>query len=179
APEISIRLSVGASRSRLVRQLLTESAMLAGLGTAAGLGVSVVGARLLLAATDAPWFLQPHLDLRVLLFAFGMAGLTAALFGLTPALRAASPTAARSRARGILVAAQVAAGCTLLVVAALFVRAIQHLAHTPLGFDYTEHVVVDPSLHANGFTPAAAREYWAQLRDRLTVIPAVAGVALD
>jgi predicted permease len=176
--EIAVRLSVGASRFRLVRQLLTESVMLAALGTTAALGLSVVASRLVMSATGAPEFLYPKLDVRVALFAVAMAALAACFSGLAPALQAVKPRAARGRARGILVATQVAAGCTLLVVSSLLVRALGHVTHAPLGFEYEHHLVVDPDLNGSGFKPAAAQIYWNGLRDQLTAMPGVAGISL-
>ena len=177
--EIGIRLSVGATRRRLVRQLLTESVMLAALGTAAAVGVSFVAARLFLVESDVPAFMQPKLDVRVTLFAFGMAALASVLFGLMPALQAVKPKGTRTRTRGVLVAAQVAAGCTLLVVSALLARALDRVVHAPLGFEYEHHVTLDPDLNANGFTGAAARAYWSELRDRLSGVPGVREMSLE
>jgi predicted permease len=179
--EIGIRLSVGATRRRLVRQLLTESVMLAGLGTAAALGVSFIATRLFLVGSDAPSFMRPTLDMRVTLFAFLMAALASVLFGLMPALQAVKPrgTHTRTRTRGVLVASQVAAGCTLLVVSAMLTRALDRLTHAPLGFEYEHHVTLDPDLNASGFKGAAARAYWSELRDRLAGVPGVREMSLE
>jgi predicted permease len=177
--EIAVRLSVGASRGRLVRQLLTESAMLSTLGTAAAIGVSIVAVRLTVAGRQPPSFMEPKLDLRVTLFAFAMAALALILFGLAPALQAVKPRGTRSRARAVLVATQVAAGCTLLVVSSLLVRALDRVSHAPLGFEYEQHVTLDPDLNANGFKAAAARAYWDGLRDRIANVPGVAGMSLE
>jgi predicted permease len=177
--EMAVRLWVGASRGRLVRQLLTESAMLSSLGTVAALGVSIVAVRLTLTGTQAPSFMQPTLDVRVTLFAFGMAALASLLFGLAPALQAVKPKHTRSRARSFLVAAQVAAGCTLLVVSSLLIRALDRVTHLPLGFDYENHVILDPDLNASGFKGAAARAYWDGLHATLAGMPGVAGLSLE
>jgi putative ABC transport system permease protein len=176
--EISIRLSVGATRPRIVRQLLTESALLSIVGTGVGLGVSVVVARMVLSFADAPRFLQPHFDIRVITYSFVMAALAAGLFGIVPALQAVRLKAAPARTRSILVAVQVAAGCTLLVVGGLLVRAFQHVMTEPPGFEFAEHIIVDPHLQANSFTPAAADQYWTELRAALERIRGVASMSL-
>ena len=176
--EFSVRLSVGASRQRLVRQLMTESVMLAVAGTLAGTALSFIAARVLLATTDAPPFLQPRLDLPLVAFSMLIAAAAAALAGLPPAFQSVKPAATRARARGLLVGVQVATGCTLLVVAGLLVRGVDRVLHTPLGFEYASHVTVDPSLSAHGLQPHAARAYWRQFEDRAAALPAVRAVAL-
>ncbi len=98
-------------------------------------------------------------DIRVALFSFGIAGVATALFGFVPALQAIRPKRAPSRARAVLVATQVATGCTLLVVGGLLARGLQHVVSVPLGFDYADHITISPDLHSNGFKPAAAAEY--------------------
>jgi predicted permease len=123
--------------------------------------------------------MQPKLDARVTLFAFGMAALASMLFGLMPALQAVKPRSTRTLARGILVAAQIAAGCTLLVVSTLLTRALDRVTRAPLGFEYEQHVTLDPDLNANGFQAAAARVYWTTLGDRLAAVPGVRGKSLD
>jgi predicted permease len=176
--EIAIRLSVGATRRRIFRQLLTESGLLSLIGTACGLALSFVVARIALSFAGMPAFLQPTLDIRVGLFSFGIAVAAAALFGVAPALQAIRPKPSRAATRGILVSAQVATGCMLLVLGGLLIRGLQHVITTPLGFEYEEHLTIRPRLHMNGFKPPAARVYWAALRARLEHVPGVNTMAL-
>ncbi|HEX2188844.1 MAG TPA: ABC transporter permease [Longimicrobiaceae bacterium] len=149
--EVGIRLSLGASRGRLVRQMLTESALLAGLGAAAGV-LGAVWATDLLATVELPLPVRLGLDLRpdgrVLAATAAVAAATGLLFGLAPALRASRPdvlgalkghtgTGGRGRRfdlRSALVVAQVAMSLLLLVGGALFVRALQGAARMDVGF---------------------------------------------
>ncbi len=148
--EMGIRLSLGAGRGRIVRQMLTESSLLAGLGATLGLLASVWALDLLM-AVEVPLPVRVGLDLRpdarVLAATAAVAGAAAVLFGLAPALRASRPDvlgalrgdAAPGRGRrfslrGALVVAQVAMSLLLLVGAALFVRALQGAARVDLGF---------------------------------------------
>ncbi len=176
--EISVRASLGAGRARLVRQLLTESLLLGLLGTAAGLLLSVWAAKALLVITDAPRFLNPGVDYRVLLFALLMATLATMFFGLTPALQALRPQKSKTRARNVLVTCQVAAGCLFLVVASLFLRGLERALNLSPGFEYQQVITIDPGLSANGFEPAAALAYWNQMAARVQQVSGVERVAI-
>ena len=135
--EISIRMAAGASRSRIVRQLLTESVMLALLGAAAGVPLSVLVIRLLVPFSGAPESLDFTPDWRVALFAFAVALIAAVLFGLAPALQTSRPTANRaSRTRLVLVAAQVATSCILVIISGLMTRGLERGLTTPPGFAF-------------------------------------------
>ena len=150
--EIAIRSAIGGGRWRIVRQLLTESVMLALLGGAAGVGLAYFGIRLLVdfGPRNAPRLQNAGLQPEVLLFAFGITLLTGLAFGLAPALRAARANmltplregsksalrgAGRDRLRGGLVVGEIAVAVVLLVSAGLFIRSAWRLQQVPLGFE--------------------------------------------
>ena len=189
--EIGIRMAMGASRGRLVRQLLTESLLLSALGGAAGLLVASwcndLGAAYLLRGTNGVEF---GLDGRVLLFTLGACLLAATLFGLVPALLTSRPElvstlrqdslsgAGRNRLRGLLVVAQVAISLLLLVGAGLFLRSLRAQQAVDPGFD-TENLLtfrVRPA--ADRYDPAAARRFYADLQERVGRLPGVESVSV-
>jgi len=174
--EISIRSAIGASRSRLVRQLLTESFLLSSLGSATGVLLGYLTLRALMLWGDVPVWLNPSPDWRVLTFALAIGLLATLLFGVTPALQAARQRNQSTKARQLLVTSQIAASCILLIVAALLVRALQHAVSTHPGFAYDNILTVDNNFR--GYTPAQARTYFDQLESRLHAIPGIESVAL-
>jgi predicted permease len=151
ATELAIRSAIGAGRSRIVRQLLTESLVLALVAAAAGIGLAWIGVRVLVAAAPAniPRLTTTHIDGWVLLFALGVAVVSSVLFGLVPALKASrgnleatlreggrqGAAAPRDRVRSALVACEVAIALTLLVAAGLLIRSAIYLEHLSPGFD--------------------------------------------
>lgn len=176
--EISIRISVGAGKGRLVRQLFTESLLLAMLGSAAGVGLGYVILRGLMTLTGAPPWLDPTPDWRVIMFAAGLAFTSAVLFGLAPAFQVAKQRRQATVARQILIGAQVAASCVLLIVAGLLVRGL-NLAAAEHGINYRQVVSIDPGLAGHGFKAAKAGAYLDSLRARLKAAPGVRAVALS
>jgi len=176
--EMGIRIAIGASRARIFRQLCTESLVLAMLGSAAGLGLSYVALRIALVKLDTPRWLSAAPDWRVLLFTIGMAFLAALFFGFAPALQIARQKQHKTVVRQILIAAQIAASCVLLIVAGLLVRATQHVLFTDPGFAYQHLLSVDPQLGRYGYTPTAAKAYLAQMQERLAALPGVESVGL-
>jgi predicted permease len=174
--EIAIRVAVGAGRARLVRQLFTESLVLALLGSAAGLALGYLVLRVLMAWADVPAWIDPTPDRRVIAFAIGMGFAAAVLFGLTPAWQAARRRHRGTVVRQFLIAAQVAASCVLLIVAGLLVRAMQHAMSTYPGFEYRRVISLDPALR--GYTPANAQAYFTALEARLRAVPGIESVAL-
>lgn len=176
--EISIRVAVGAGKSRLIRQLFTESLLLAALGSVAGLALGYTVMRALMIATDVPAWLNAAPDWRVALFALAVGFASAILFGLTPALQAARQRHRATAARQVLVGAQVAASCVLLIVAGLLGRALDHAVSANPGFEYQRVISIDPGLAAHGYSPARAQAYMDALQARLRTLPGVESVAL-
>jgi len=176
--EIGIRVAIGAGRARIFRQLCTESLVLAALGALAGLALANTVVRISLSRMDAPKWLNPTPDWRVLLFTLGLTLLAAVFFGLAPALQIARQRQHKTMARQALVGAQVAASCVLLIVAGLLVRAAQHALYTDPGFGYQQLITVDAQLAQHGYTPTAAKAYLAQMQSRLRALPGVRSVSL-
>jgi len=176
--EIGIRIAIGANRGRIFRQLCTESLLLATLGALAGLALGYAVLRIALTELDAPKWVSATPDWRVLLFTLGVTLLAATLFGLAPALQIARQRQRKTLVRQILVGAQVAASCVLLIVAGLLVRATHHALYTDPGFGYEQLLSVDPQLDKHGYTPAAAKAYLDQLETRLRGVPGVRSVSL-
>jgi predicted permease len=191
--EISVRLSLGASRLQLVRQLLVESMVLAFSGGGAGILLAFAMTRALLTLVPAegnPLLITPVPDLRILLFSLGVTIFTGFVFGLVPAFRATRPdlwttlkdtigSIAGSRGSSLflrkgLIAVQVALSFLLLFGAGLFVRSLQNLKTTDTGFEGMENLVtfqVSPAL--NGYdVPRAVNLY----RDLLESIRAISSV---
>ena len=149
--ELAIRAAVGAGRSRIVRQLLTEGLVLALVSSVVGVALAWVGVRVLVAAAPAniPRLASTRIDAWVLLFALGISVLSSVLFGLVPAFKTArwnlestlraggrqSTATPRDRVRSALVAAEVAIALTLLVAAGLLIRSAIYLNHLSPGFD--------------------------------------------
>ena len=184
--EISIRLAVGAGRLRLVRQLVTESLLLATIGGALGLMFASWGSQALLNLLPhrpVPMSLDLHPDLRILAFTTVLSLLTGIVFGLAPALRATrvdlkaglgkTGSAARPSLRlgKVLVVSQVALSLLLLVSAGLFVRSLQKLKSLDLGINPENLLQV--SLDTGGYKGARLTSLYDQLLERLNTIPGV------
>jgi predicted permease len=176
--EIGIRMAIGANRGRIFRQLCTESVLLAILGALAGLVLGSAVLRIALNKLDAPTWVSTTPDWRVLLFTVSMTFLAAVFFGLMPALQIARQRQHKTIARQVLVGAQVAASCVLLIVAGLLVRATQHALYSDPGFGYQQLLSIDAQLGQHGYTPAAAKSYLDQMQARLRAVPGVRSVSL-
>ena len=190
--EVAIRLAIGAGRRRLVRQFLTESALLASLGGALGLLLAWWGSRVLLvlASSDpAPIPIDVVPNARTLTFTFAASLATVLLFGLAPALSATRvdpgtslKRAAAGRARGtlssLLVVVQVALSLFLLVGAGLMVQTLRNLRALDLGFAADSVIQVRIMPESSGYTPQQVPELSHRLTERLSGVPGVASVTL-
>ena len=163
--EMTIRRDIGAGRGRLVKQLFTESLLLAGMGMVAGLMLAYAAMRVLLRLTEAPEWLEVSADWRVIGFAVVLGFLAAIVFGLSPAIQLAKQKTGRMR--GVLLGAQIAASCVLLIVSGLLVRALNHVLEVSPGFEYERVVAIDPDLKTYGYSTAAAASYFQTMKDRL------------
>jgi predicted permease len=176
--ELNIRLAIGASRARVFRQLFTESLLLAVLGSAAGVGLSCIAFRIMTVIADTPRWMSPMPDWRVLCFAAALAFLSSVFFGFAPALQLAGQKHRRTLARQLLVGAQVAASCVLLILSSLLVRAVLHTIYSSPGFGYEQVVSIAPRLDDHDYKAPAAEAYIRRLETRLRGVPQVASVAL-
>ena len=192
--EIAVRLALGASRGRIVGQLLVESVMLAAVGGLLGLAVAAWTTRFLLGflpATGTPHLISGSIDYRILVFNFVLSLLTGLVFGLVPALRSTKPNLAPTlkdqvgavvgggsmRLRKGLVIAQVTISILLLVGAGLFIRSLRNLRLLDLGLK-TENLIafnVAPTL--SGYTPVRTKQFDKQLLERASALPGISSMA--
>ena len=190
--EIAIRLAIGATRWRIVRQLLTESVLLGTLGGILGLLLAWWAASWLRAmpppAGALPLAPQFSIDLRVLLFTLALALLAGIVFGLAPALRISRPaiipalkdeswTATDQRARfnlrNLLVVTQIGLSVVLLIAAGLFLRSLRHAQAITPGFDAEKVVTAPLNINLLRYTKPQGREFYRQAVERVEAIPGV------
>jgi predicted permease len=195
AREMALRLAIGAGRARLVRQLITESLLVALSGGALGLGIGYAGMilfRQIEIPTDLPIQIAFQLDRRAVVFSVIVAGASALLFGLLPALQAArtdltavmkagdavAPGRRRRWGRAVLVGGQVAVSVVLLVVALFIYRGFRHqlLAGPGYRVDHLLLTSVDPTLVR--YDDAETQRFYDQLLEQTRELPGVTGVAL-
>jgi predicted permease len=169
--EIQVRMALGASRGRVVRQLFTESLMLAGLSAVCGLLLSTAVLKAIQWRHNLDSGILP--DWRVLGATFGAGLLAALIFGLPPALRLTSLAPRPGRTRPVFLAVQVAASCVLLVVSSFLGRGVQRLGSMDPGFDFRHLVLVSPGLKEHGYNGPAAQAYLDQLQARAVELPGV------
>lgn len=191
--EVGVRLAVGASRLRIVRQLLIESALLWLLAGALGTALAATAIRALAAIelpTDRPLFVDVELDVRVLGFATLATALTGLVFGLVPGLAASrtdvieslreSGGAVRFRSplRSALVAGQVSLCVVLLIGAGLAARSLASAHRVDLGFDPDGVALASLELELQGYDERRSEPFWRELLARLAATPGVDSVGL-
>src|SRR5882724_765871 len=192
--EIAIRLALGARRWRIVRQLLTESAVLGLVGGAAGLLMAVWGLNVLVALSpgDIPRFDQAGIDGRVLAFTLTVSLLTGLIFGLVPSLQASKPDlnnalkeggrgatggAGGLRVRNLLVVSEIALSMVLLVGAGLLIRSFMRLQQFDLGFNPNNLATMRIQLPGTKYRePAQVDAFYKQLLERIESVPGVKSV---
>ncbi len=194
--EIAIRLALGASRGRLVRQLMTESVLLASLGGCVGLLLSFWTTNLLMALKPSipmPININVRTDWRVLVFTFLFSLLAGIVFGLVPALQASRPEIvpvlkddtnsfgyrhALLSLRNMLVIAQVAMSLVVLVAAGLFLRSLRNAQAINPGFDATQVLAMSLGTGAQGYDENKTRLFYQQLIKRVLGLPGVQSASI-
>jgi predicted permease len=194
--EMAVRTALGAARSRIVRQLLTESFLLALMGGMLGVIVGIWTTRLIssihIEVADVPLHFDFGFDWRVFSFALGIALITGLVVGMAPAWRAARSDfnkvlhegsrgilgSGKSRVRSVLVVAQVAVSLMLLVVAGLFVRSSQNAEHTYLGFD--PHNVMNFTMETRtiGYDEPKTQQFFRDMEERVRALPGVESASI-
>jgi predicted permease len=195
--ELAIRLAIGASRARLVRQLLTESVLLSLVGGASGLALAWVAVRAFKAAPPPagalPLTLDFAIDQRVLMFSIALSFVTGIVFGLLPSLRASRPSlvpalkdaSGASDERGrrfdlkqVLVVGEVALSLLLLIAAGLFVRSLQAARAIDPGIDAERLVSAPLNINLLRYTSVKGREFYRQIVERMERLPGVEGASV-
>jgi predicted permease len=193
--EIAVRLALGASRGRIVMQLLVESITLAVIGGLVGLVLAAWTTRFLigfLPTTGAPHVISGALDYRALAFNAGVSLVAGVLFGLVPALRSTKPNLAPTlkdqvgavigpasgvRLRKGLVVAQVAVSILLLVGAGLFIRSLRNLRLLDLGLNTENLIAFNIAPPLSGYTPVRTKQFNKQVADRAAAMPGISSIS--
>jgi predicted permease len=195
--EIAVRLALGAARWRIVRQMLTESVLLAALGGAIGVLLAVWAINAAVASLPAlpagiRLAIDLRLDWRVLLYTLAFSFLVGVLFGLAPALQASRPNViaalkdgadvfagarGQSRLRNGLIIAQVALSVVLLAGAGLVMRSVRNLHPINLGFDSLNLVVAPIALEERQYDRASSQDFYRRLAERTRALPGVRALA--
>jgi predicted permease len=195
--EIAVRAALGASRARLMSQLLAESLLLALIGGSAGLLAAGWGVSLLtyfLPPAHLPFHLDLGIDARVVSFALLLSLAAAFIFGFVPALEATKPqrfsalrevgrtttaSSHRSRLRSILVVSEVGLAVVMMISAALLARSLRNLSAANPGYDAENLHLYWIDLRSNGYNGAASQEFFDRLIERVRALPGVQSAASE
>ncbi|MGC2619280.1 MAG: ABC transporter permease, partial [Acidobacteriaceae bacterium] len=192
--ELAVRLALGAQRARLVRQLLTESLVIAFIGGALGVAIAFSGVKALVALLPKgfPRAHEIHVSLPVLAFTFAITAMAGILFGLVPAIqssrtdpgkglheggRSSTNSGRVGRLRNALVIAEVCLACVLMIGAGLMMRSLLNLLHLDPGFKEQHVLTAAVDLPAVAYkTPAAVAHFYEELTANLSSLPGVESV---
>lgn len=192
--EIAVKIALGATRGRLIRQLLTEGLLLSMIAGGLGLILAPWSTDLIIALQQPAYGLSGidvSLDARVLIFTISLSVLTAVVFGLAPAIQASkidlvtslkdgAPSSGyrRSRLQGSLIVAQVAVSLVLLIGAGLAVRTMQSALRMERGFDSENMVLMSMDLTIRGYSPSQGQSFYEELLKRVDALPGVVSSSL-
>lgn len=189
--EITIRSAIGAGRTQLIRQLLTESLLLSIIGGGIGLMLAVWGTGLVASVGSRinPMLQDVHIDIRVLLFTLGISVITGVVFGLAPALQISKPNlteslkeggrgsgtpGSRNRLRSVLVVSEIAMTLVLLVCAGLLMRTVLRLQNVDTGFNAHNILAMNIGLPAIKYPKPEDRvAFFKQVTERIAAVPGV------
>lgn len=193
ARELGVRVALGARRSRIVRQLVLETLPLGLLGAAGGLLFASWSSSAIAAIAAMPRYLDFTPDWRTLVLSLALGGIALAVAGAIPAWKVAqqdlndaikdggqqvSMRLDRARVRRVMLVAQVAGSCVLLVIATMMARSLQRLLSSDLGFEYEQTAVLQTALGRYGIQGEAARAYWMAVKEQVSAHPETQDVAL-
>jgi predicted permease len=191
--ELGVRMALGARRSRIIRQLVIESVPLVALAVAGSLLFAIVVSATIAAVAGFPPYLDFTLEWRTVGVAAVLGAVGLVVAGLLPAWKVAqhrlidaikdggqqvSRSLDRALMRRVMVAAQVAGSCVLLIISGMMVRSVQRVVTDSVGFDYEHAAVLSMPLGRYGITSEAARSYWYSVRDRVRANPVVENAAI-
>ena len=191
--EFGVRMALGARRTRIMRQLVAEAVPLVVLGALGSLAFAAAAATLIASLTDFPSYLDFGIEWRTVVSAIMLGGVALTVIGLIPAWKVAqqhlieaikdggqhvSRMLDRALLRRIMVGAQVAGSCVLLIVAGMMVRSVQRVVTSNPGFDYESAAVLSMRLDRYGLAGEAARVYWYSVKERALGNPEVEKAAI-
>ena len=191
--ELGVRMALGARRTRIIRQLVIESVPLVALGAAGSIAFASAIAMLIAAVAGFPPYLDFSIDWTTIGLAIALALLALVVVGVLPAWKIAqqhlidaikdggqtvSRALDRTLLRRVMVAAQVAGSCLLLIVAGMMIRTVQRAIESSAGFDYQRAAVLSMPLGRYGLKGESARAYWYEVKQRVTAHPEVESAAI-